>query len=180
VCCKIKQGSRRIALIAPTTSAARDVLIEGESGIPRRPRQRHGRPVYEPSKRRLTWATARSQPRSRPRSPTWPATRRGPCRRISGVGHEYCVLELAKLLEQPSAVRCRQGRKPSPRSALRASNWWKLRARFPHVRAAVRPGLYFTPRPISSHHFVEDHKMTIVYPPRPTPTPAPQKCLASH
>jgi phage terminase large subunit-like protein len=30
---KIKQGSRRIALIAPTTSAARDVLIEGESGI---------------------------------------------------------------------------------------------------------------------------------------------------
>ena len=59
----LKQGSRRIALIAPTTLAARDVLIEGESGILGHAWEHDrddlgnvmGRPVYEPSKRRLTW-----------------------------------------------------------------------------------------------------------------------------
>jgi len=45
---------RRAALIAPTPADARDVMIEGESGI------LHvgyvaERPLYEPSKRRLTW-----------------------------------------------------------------------------------------------------------------------------
>ena len=44
----------RIALVAPTAAAARDVLVEGESGIlaispP------WNRPEFEPSKRRLTW-----------------------------------------------------------------------------------------------------------------------------
>jgi phage terminase large subunit-like protein len=60
---KIKSGSRRIALIAPTTASARDVLIEGESGILAHAWEHDrddlgnvmGRPVYEPSKRRLTW-----------------------------------------------------------------------------------------------------------------------------
>ena len=47
-------GSTRIALIAETAADARDVMVEGESGIlacspP------WDRPVYEPSKRRLTW-----------------------------------------------------------------------------------------------------------------------------
>lgn len=46
--------AKRIALIAPTAADARDVMVEGESGIlacspP------WFRPVYEPSKRRLTW-----------------------------------------------------------------------------------------------------------------------------
>lgn len=45
----------RIALVAPTAADARDVMVEGESGIlaispP------SDRPVYEPSKRRLTWS----------------------------------------------------------------------------------------------------------------------------
>jgi phage terminase large subunit-like protein len=44
----------RLALVAPTAADARDVMVEGESGIlaicPRR-----FRPLYEPSKRRLTW-----------------------------------------------------------------------------------------------------------------------------
>jgi len=45
---------RRLALVAPTAADARDVMIEGESGIlaispP------WCRPLYEPSKRRLTW-----------------------------------------------------------------------------------------------------------------------------
>lgn len=45
---------RRLAFVAPTAADARDVLVEGESGIlaispP------HFRPLYEPSKRRLTW-----------------------------------------------------------------------------------------------------------------------------
>lgn len=48
------QTARRIALVAPTAADARDVIVEGESGLlaiapP------GGRPLYEPSKRRLTW-----------------------------------------------------------------------------------------------------------------------------
>lgn len=44
----------RIALVAATASDVRDVIVEGESGLlaispP------HERPMYEPSKRRLTW-----------------------------------------------------------------------------------------------------------------------------
>jgi phage terminase large subunit-like protein len=47
-------GKRRIALVAPTAADARDVIVEGEAGIlavcpP------WNRPLYEPSKRRLTW-----------------------------------------------------------------------------------------------------------------------------
>lgn len=61
---KVKAGSGRIALIAPTAADARDVMIEGESGILAvcwdgdrdRKGRGTGRPVYEPSKRRLTWA----------------------------------------------------------------------------------------------------------------------------
>ncbi|EDP66816.1 hypothetical protein BAL199_17183 [alpha proteobacterium BAL199] len=46
--------ARRIALVAETAADARDVMIEGESGLlaccaP------WGRPKYEPSKRRVTW-----------------------------------------------------------------------------------------------------------------------------
>jgi phage terminase large subunit-like protein len=48
------QAARRLALVAPTAGDARDVMVEGESGIlaispP------WERPRYEPSKRRLTW-----------------------------------------------------------------------------------------------------------------------------
>jgi phage terminase large subunit-like protein len=47
-------GARRIALVARTAADARDVMIEGESGVlavcpP------WNKPIYEPSKRRLTW-----------------------------------------------------------------------------------------------------------------------------
>jgi predicted phage terminase large subunit-like protein len=46
---------RRMALIAPTAADARDVMVEGESGLLHiGPPER--RPLYEPSKRRLTWA----------------------------------------------------------------------------------------------------------------------------
>src|SRR5260370_16314956 len=46
--------AHRLALVAPTAGDARDVMVEGESGIlaispP------WERPRYEPSKRRLTW-----------------------------------------------------------------------------------------------------------------------------
>src|SRR6516165_10148468 len=47
-------GRRRIALVGPTAADARNVMVEGASGIlaispdPERP-------LYEPSKRRLTW-----------------------------------------------------------------------------------------------------------------------------
>ena len=50
----IARRTRRVALVAPTAADARDVMVEGESGLlgigP--PEQR---PLYEPSKRRLTW-----------------------------------------------------------------------------------------------------------------------------
>ncbi|HTQ34265.1 MAG TPA: terminase family protein [Stellaceae bacterium] len=47
--------ARHVALVAPTAADARDVMVEGESGLlaiapP------WDRPEYEPSKRRLTWA----------------------------------------------------------------------------------------------------------------------------
>lgn len=49
-----KLGCRRIALVARTASDARDVMVDGESGLlaicpP------HNRPRYEKTKRRLTW-----------------------------------------------------------------------------------------------------------------------------
>ena len=52
--------ARRIALVAPTSADARDVMIEGESGLlnicpP------HEQPEFEPSKRRLTWYDANGQ-----------------------------------------------------------------------------------------------------------------------
>ncbi|HXV74492.1 MAG TPA: terminase family protein, partial [Sphingomonadales bacterium] len=47
-------GARRIALIAQTFADARDVMLEGESGLmPSSPRA--FRPSYEPSRRRVKW-----------------------------------------------------------------------------------------------------------------------------
>ncbi len=51
---RVARGARNIALIAETAADARDVLVEGVSGVlaiyPKA-----DRPMYEPSKRRLTW-----------------------------------------------------------------------------------------------------------------------------
>ena len=60
---QVKSGVMRVGLIAPTASDARDVMVEGESGLlsvcwegDRLPNgEPVGRPAYEPSKRRLTW-----------------------------------------------------------------------------------------------------------------------------
>lgn len=51
---QVDVGYGRIAFVAPTAADARDTMVEGESGIlaispP------WNRPIYEPSKRRLTW-----------------------------------------------------------------------------------------------------------------------------
>jgi phage terminase large subunit-like protein len=46
--------NKRIALVAPTAADARDVMVEGESGI-LAVSPPWNRPRYEPSKRRLTW-----------------------------------------------------------------------------------------------------------------------------
>jgi len=61
---RIKQGFGRLGLIAPTAGDARDVMVEGESGLlavcwqkdHTHSGQFMGRPLYEPSKRRVTWA----------------------------------------------------------------------------------------------------------------------------
>jgi phage terminase large subunit-like protein len=51
---KVAQGAKRIGLIAETAGDVRDVLVEGHSGLlsvypP------NDKPLYEPSKRRITW-----------------------------------------------------------------------------------------------------------------------------
>lgn len=51
---KWKNGAGRIALVAETSGDARDVMIEGKSGI-LAVHPKDERPHYEPSKRRLTW-----------------------------------------------------------------------------------------------------------------------------
>jgi len=53
--CKLAQNNPgiRIACIAPTSADARDVMVEGESGI--LACSRIEIPLYEPSKRRITW-----------------------------------------------------------------------------------------------------------------------------
>jgi len=61
---RVMAGCSRLALIAPTAADARDVMVEGDSGILSvcwaNDRDHRGnligRPSYEPSKRRLTWA----------------------------------------------------------------------------------------------------------------------------
>lgn len=47
-------NAKRIALVAPSPADARDVMIQGESGI-LNIGSKNTRPLYEPSKRRLTW-----------------------------------------------------------------------------------------------------------------------------
>jgi phage terminase large subunit-like protein len=49
--------ARRIALVAPTLDEARHVMVEGVSGLlsVHRLNEEIGRPLYEPSKRQLTW-----------------------------------------------------------------------------------------------------------------------------
>jgi phage terminase large subunit-like protein len=55
VCEQVALGqASRIALVAATAADARDVLVEGESGILAIAPTRF-RPIYEPPKRRLTW-----------------------------------------------------------------------------------------------------------------------------
>jgi phage terminase large subunit-like protein len=56
-------AAKRIALVAATAADARDVMVEGESGI-LTVSPAWCRPLYEPSKRRLTWPNARSRRRS--------------------------------------------------------------------------------------------------------------------
>ncbi len=48
------RGARRFALVAPTAADAREVMVEGESGI-LAISPRWDRPRWEPSRRRLTW-----------------------------------------------------------------------------------------------------------------------------
>lgn len=52
---QIAAGRSRIALVAPTAADARDVVVEGESGLLAVCRRAGQEPLYEPSKRRVTW-----------------------------------------------------------------------------------------------------------------------------
>ncbi|HKT18000.1 MAG TPA: terminase family protein [Stellaceae bacterium] len=50
----MRGAAKRVALVAPTAADARDVMVEGESGLLAIAPAKE-RPLYEPSKRRLTW-----------------------------------------------------------------------------------------------------------------------------
>ena len=50
----VQRGYKRIAIVGATAADARDVLVEGESGI-LAVHPEGDRPLYEPSKRRITW-----------------------------------------------------------------------------------------------------------------------------
>ena len=52
---QVRDGVRRIALVGATAADARDVMVEGESGILATASQM-SLPRYEPSRRRLTWS----------------------------------------------------------------------------------------------------------------------------
>ena len=51
---QVAAGCKRIALVGATAADVRDVMVEGESGILATARP-GARPVYEPSRRRVTW-----------------------------------------------------------------------------------------------------------------------------
>lgn len=51
---QVAAGMQRMAIVAETAADARDVLVEGQSGI-LAVSPKDERPLYEPSKRRLTW-----------------------------------------------------------------------------------------------------------------------------
>ncbi len=51
---RVEAGARRIALVAETAADARDVMVEGESGLLKIYPPENA-PIYEPSKRRITW-----------------------------------------------------------------------------------------------------------------------------
>lgn len=52
---QVDRGAKRIALVARTAADARDVMLEGESGLLNLYPE-HERPLYQPSKRRVTFA----------------------------------------------------------------------------------------------------------------------------
>lgn len=51
---QVRQGKRRIALVGATAADARDIMVEGASGL-LATAPSWNRPEYEPSKRRVTW-----------------------------------------------------------------------------------------------------------------------------
>ncbi|WP_225907939.1 DNA-packaging protein [Hyphomonas sediminis] len=51
----LQGGYRRVALVGPTFSDVREVMIEGPSGIMTLAREEDDRPVWQPSRHRLEW-----------------------------------------------------------------------------------------------------------------------------
>src|SRR5262249_38121357 len=51
---RVTAGARHVALVAPTASDAREVMVEGESGLLAIATDDE-HPLYEPSRHRLTW-----------------------------------------------------------------------------------------------------------------------------
>jgi phage terminase large subunit-like protein len=52
---RVRRGFRRLSLIAPTTADARDIMVDGESGILNLHWRKDERPKYQASRRRIIW-----------------------------------------------------------------------------------------------------------------------------
>lgn len=86
------RGARRIALVAATAADARDVIVEGESGI-LAVSPPYDMPLYEPSKRRLTWMNGAIATTYSADEPT----------RLQGPQHDFAYCDELALWKYPEA-----------------------------------------------------------------------------
>jgi len=112
---------RRIAIVAPTAADARDVMVEGESGV-LAVSPPWNRPNYEPSKRRLTW---KSGVMATTYSADEPERLRGPqhdgavCDELAAWRYPEAFDMLMFGLRLGSNPQCAIGTTPKPRKLIR-------------------------------------------------------------
>lgn len=100
--------SKRIGLIAETAADGRDVIVEGESGI-LTCSPAWNRPIYEPSKRRLTWPNGAIATLYDAREPD----------QLRGPQHDFCFVS-GTLIETDSGPRAIEGIKLGDKVLTRA------------------------------------------------------------
>jgi phage terminase large subunit-like protein len=119
---QVKEGrAGRIALVAPTAADARDVMIEGESGILAvMPDRAH--PRYEPSRRRIVWengATATAYSAEEPDRLRGPQHDAAWCDELAAWRHDAAWDMLMLGLRLGADPRCVVTTTPKPRRLLR-------------------------------------------------------------
>jgi phage terminase large subunit-like protein len=119
---RIEHGhARRVALVAPTASDAREVMIEGESGLLATARPGF-KPSYEPSRRRLLWpngATATAFSAEEPERLRGPQHDAAWCDELAAWPHEAAWDNLMLGLRLGRDPRCVVTTTPRPARLLR-------------------------------------------------------------